>query len=202
MSRSDEIDELVSSVRNFVAHKDSHRMTAPKPDNKLVLTPDTRLSDAQVRAIDAEWETELRALEAAGAIAPGQAASLSLDELEEAFAKMPDDWEPAPVISAAPKNGFVGFDKDAAEPTPQATSPELTPEAQMVANVVDTNELESIIASKIGGLIDQDALRALVVKTVHEELTGELGERITRNVRKLVRREINRVITSRDLEGD
>ena len=62
--------------------------------------------------------------------------------------------------------------------------------------------MEALIVAKIAELVDQDALRALVVKTVHEELGGELGERITRNVRKLVRREINRVMMSRDLSGD
>ena len=50
--------------------------------------------------------------------------------------------------------------------------------------------------------IDQDALRALVVDIVHDELSGALGERITRNVRKLVRREINRVLTSREMGQD
>ena len=33
-----------------------------------------------------------------------------------------------------------------------------------------------------------------------EELQGALGERITRNVRKLVRREIQRALTAQDLE--
>jgi hypothetical protein len=47
--------------------------------------------------------------------------------------------------------------------------------------------------------LDEKTLRALVVATVHEELSGEFGERITRNVRKLVRREINRVLASREL---
>jgi len=50
--------------------------------------------------------------------------------------------------------------------------------------------------------LDADALRALVIATVHEELGGELGERITQNVRKLVRREINRVLASYDIGTD
>jgi hypothetical protein len=43
---------------------------------------------------------------------------------------------------------------------------------------------------------DEDALRRLVADVLREELQGELGERITRNVRKLVRREIYRAISS------
>ncbi|WP_281983815.1 hypothetical protein [Thalassorhabdomicrobium marinisediminis] len=51
-----------------------------------------------------------------------------------------------------------------------------------------------------GALLDEEALRALVAEVVREELTGPLGERITRNVRKLVRREIYRVLSSQDFD--
>jgi len=47
--------------------------------------------------------------------------------------------------------------------------------------------------------LDEDALRALVSDIVREELQGPLGERITRNVRKLVRREIQRALASQEL---
>jgi hypothetical protein len=47
---------------------------------------------------------------------------------------------------------------------------------------------------------DEAVLRDLVRDLIHEELGGSLGERITRNVRKLVRSEINRALTSRTLE--
>ena len=47
---------------------------------------------------------------------------------------------------------------------------------------------------------DEPALRAAVVRILREELAGELGEKITRNVRKLVSREINRALASHDLD--
>lgn len=47
--------------------------------------------------------------------------------------------------------------------------------------------------------LDEDALRDLVASIVREELQGPLGERITRNVRKLVRREIHRALAAHDL---
>jgi hypothetical protein len=50
------------------------------------------------------------------------------------------------------------------------------------------------------GLVDEEALRALVAELIRKELQGTLGERITRNVRKLVRREIQRALMSRDYE--
>lgn len=49
-------------------------------------------------------------------------------------------------------------------------------------------------------VLDEDALRDLVSEIVRQELTGELGERITRNVRKLVRREIHRALLTREFE--
>jgi cell pole-organizing protein PopZ len=47
--------------------------------------------------------------------------------------------------------------------------------------------------------LDEDSLRELVADIVRSELQGALGERITRNVRKLVRREIHRALTAQDL---
>ncbi|MEM9709160.1 MAG: hypothetical protein AAF871_10245 [Pseudomonadota bacterium] len=48
-------------------------------------------------------------------------------------------------------------------------------------------------------LLDEIGLRDLVAEIVREELQGGLGERITRNVRKLVRAEIQRAFAARDL---
>jgi hypothetical protein len=47
---------------------------------------------------------------------------------------------------------------------------------------------------------DEDVLRDLVRDLIREELTGSLGERITRNVRKLVRAEIARALAVREFE--
>ncbi|WP_299557575.1 hypothetical protein [uncultured Sulfitobacter sp.] len=50
------------------------------------------------------------------------------------------------------------------------------------------------------GLMDEETLRDLVSEIVRSELQGALGERITRNVRKLVRREIHRALTAQEME--
>ncbi len=162
-------------------------MVAPKPADKLVLTADTRLSDDQVKAIDAEWAAELLALEKAGIVAPGKAVELSVTELEEAIAKLPEDW-------AQGKPGLAFPDK--------ANDSSTAAETPLQVASLDTAAIENLVTATMDDAIDQDALRALVVKIVHEELSGELGERITRNVRKMVRREISRVMTSRELSGD
>ena len=50
-----------------------------------------------------------------------------------------------------------------------------------------------------GGGITRAALAQIVRDIVREELQGQMGERVTRNVRKLVRREIHRALTTSDL---
>lgn len=66
----------------------------------------------------------------------------------------------------------------------------------------DAREPEDILLAEDAEerILDEDTLREIVVQTVREELMGELGERITRNVKKLVRREIHRAIASREFE--
>ncbi len=49
-------------------------------------------------------------------------------------------------------------------------------------------------------ILDEESLRELVADIVRQELQGALGERITRNVRKLVRREIHRALTAQELD--
>jgi len=49
-------------------------------------------------------------------------------------------------------------------------------------------------------ILDEDMLRELVTRLVREELQGSVGERITRNVRRLVRREIQRAMSLKDFE--
>lgn len=48
--------------------------------------------------------------------------------------------------------------------------------------------------------LNEDMLRDIVRDMVQAELQGALGERITRNVRKLVRAEISRALASRDFD--
>ena len=48
--------------------------------------------------------------------------------------------------------------------------------------------------------VDEETLREIVSEMVRDELQGDLGDRITRNVRKLVRREIHHALATRDFE--
>lgn len=49
-------------------------------------------------------------------------------------------------------------------------------------------------------VLDEDALRELVARMVREELQGNVGERITHNVRRMVRREIARALALQNFE--
>ncbi len=49
-------------------------------------------------------------------------------------------------------------------------------------------------------ILDEESLRDMVADIVRQELQGPLGERITRNVRKLVRREIYRALATNELD--
>ena len=49
-------------------------------------------------------------------------------------------------------------------------------------------------------LLDEETLREIVAEIVREELKGAFGEQITRNIRKLVRREIHEFFDVRDGE--
>lgn len=62
----------------------------------------------------------------------------------------------------------------------------------------DDETLDAFLAR--GGGVDEAALRTIVMDIVREELQGPMGERITRNVRKLVRREIMRVLNAQDMD--
>lgn len=63
----------------------------------------------------------------------------------------------------------------------------------------DADDAVGLFSAGDEAVIDLEMLRDLVAEIIREELQGPLGERITRNVRMLVRREINRALESRNL---
>lgn len=64
----------------------------------------------------------------------------------------------------------------------------------------DSDDALGLFSAGDEAVIDMEMLRDLVAEIIREELQGPLGERITRNVRMLVRREINRALESRQLD--
>ncbi|MEM8570821.1 MAG: hypothetical protein AAGG56_07900 [Pseudomonadota bacterium] len=51
-------------------------------------------------------------------------------------------------------------------------------------------------------ILDEEALRSVINALIREELQGELGDRISRNLRKLIRREIGEVMAEQRTRED
>lgn len=110
---------------------------------------------------------------------------------EDSVETATDSSENSTEDSAPPADPFVFVSRNhhpgpeaQATPASDAAARKPTPEAPVAADMP----------------IDEEALRDLVVDIVREELQGALGERITRNVRRLVRREIHRALASQELD--
>ncbi len=118
-------------------------------------------------------------------------------------AVMADDTpvETAETASEVHNTAEPSLDAAVADDTVVELPKAAAPEAQEpVADL--PNDQDSDLAAYLDGenLIDEEALRDMVAEIVRNELQGVLGERITRNVRKLVRREIYRILSSQDFE--
>lgn len=164
----------------------------------------------------AEAEAEDLAVEEAMASAAGSPAwpqpemqEVDLDAVEEAeviegdsaeVLRLSEAWrdgawplEPAPVAEASDV-ASVPLDADQAE---AAAVAEILAADQQAAQAAPAQAPD--LLGEEDFLIDEEVMRALVRDIIREELQGALGERITRNVRKLVRAEIHRTLLSRDL---
>ena len=127
--------------------------------------------------------------------------------LGAAIGKTRQDWEP---------DGEEGNELSAADASTMEWADDLELDAK--GEPLDTSETDAApepsaatpdtrteppIGAAFGGdnqEMDAEALRDLVSEIVRSELQGALGERITRNVRKLVRREIHRALTAQEME--
>ncbi|WP_323783772.1 hypothetical protein [Leisingera sp.] len=124
------------------------------------------------------------------------------------------EWRDEP-LSARRAGPQAGGGASAADDAPQDAGAEVLPgpgvnDGSTVARAETVAEAAVAEAAAAGaaletltesadGYLDEDSLRELVASIVREELQGPLGERITRNVRKLVRREIQRALAAHDL---
>ncbi|ETX28796.1 hypothetical protein [Roseivivax isoporae] len=105
-------------------------------------------------------------------------------ELEAMIAETDGDWEPEPLSPVAEPL------RPAEPPRPAAAAPREEPKPQPQARAANDD----------APMFDEDMLREMVAEIVRSELQGALGERITRNVRKLVRREIHRALNGQSFD--
>lgn len=136
-----------------------------------------------VAARDDEWEPDGDDSDDENAAAPTEPFSWQ-DEIEDAELVSPDEGlEP-----------YVAEEDDFA---PEVASAEPDPDSAEDNGFLAEDDL---LGDDDPAVLDEEALRDLVTEIVRQELQGSLGERITRNVRKLVRREIHRALATKELE--
>jgi hypothetical protein len=207
---TEEIEDVVSSVRRLVAPQ-----AQPRPISRLlgteplVLTAALRVvSDVEAAPLtplvlegplvqppaDAEAEPVAQT-EPVPEPEPEAVAPVTADhagDLADGPVDSPPVAGPAQAVRAAAEAGdVVPFPLVAPSPPPRAV-----PDEAIAA--VPAEEVEAI-ASDLPAL-DEGAVAKLVRTIIREELQGALGERITQNVRKLVRAEINRALAARALD--
>ncbi|PUB12153.1 hypothetical protein [Yoonia sediminilitoris] len=229
-SNTDEIDEVMSSVRKLVLKNDrtddataNETPNPVQPPERFILTPSLRIEEtaseepsatAQVPTSDqTESADNILHLDPPPQTEELAGLDATLAELEAAVTKQPEDWEADEgetidnedwAVSAFAAPEATSFFEDTDSPdTSDGEEPiqaDTTEDAVFAADGTfqPDDELKAFFPEG-GSRIDQAALRELIVEIVHEELTGEVGERISRNVRKLVRREINQMLAARKL---
>lgn len=195
-----EIEDVLSSIRRLVS-EDLRGTAAPapeplrKPVPRLVLTEALRVDAPRAPA----------AVEAPAAQPLALAARLAeleaiLDAQEQAFDDEADAATPVPIPLVA----------RVAEPV-TAPEPAAVPEApfrdddNLVAEAVDHFAWTEAAPQQVAqpsqptspALLDEGLLRELIRDVLREELQGDIGERVTRNLRKMIRTEIGRALTAR-----
>jgi hypothetical protein len=171
---------------------------APQPD-----ATDSTWADAPIPFVPLRRRAEdLAARVAAGAVVEPPAAVAAPaegDPVSEAapLESAPEEPKEAPdtaeaLDAAAESEAVVAPSPEpAADPQPATASQAAPP--LMATDLYDADGTPLAV-------LDETALSEIVRQVLRAELQGELGERITRNVRKLVRAEINRALLARDLD--
>lgn len=142
--------------------------------------------------------------------------SAKIEALEAAIARTEDQWEPdgesndaysgtrTGAVAWATDTGFSASEraKASAESRPDEAEvgepPAFLRSSPGSGSRVHENDAADDLTASV--TMGEDELREQIAEIVRQELQGALGERITRNIRKLVRREINRALAAQNLE--
>ncbi len=206
-----EIDEVMSSVRKLVsrgerspdATTDGDALSeAATASEKLILTPALRVDepdaqDAEPPATSDGNRANVLVLDPEKHAEPGP-HDATIAQLAAAVAGPVEDWQPEETETFDEADWAVSAMGASDEPEffDATEEPERQEEHADVSSDPD-DELAAFLPQEPA--IDPAMLREMIAQIVREELAGDTGERITRNVRKLVRREINLILASRDL---
>ena len=82
-----------------------------------------------------------------------------------------------------------------ADPVEEMSDPQISDAVDDDAAALPEDEAQHEVED-----IDEERLRQIVREVLLEELTGPLGEKMTRNIRKMLRREVDRAMSLREFE--
>lgn len=195
----------------------------PRAPARLVLTPAQRVGEDAEGEAEAPGAPGAPVLVLSPALSGGGARAGEARGIEDAvedagretWAWEPDgseepDWTPGWTLGGGAEDGAEAappvFRHRSRAAAPAAAPPVAEPPAASRARDARSDpglQPDARMApAPVVEALDEDRLRALVTEVVREvvraELQGELGERVTRNLRKLVRREVFRVLDGRD----
>ncbi|WP_071798700.1 hypothetical protein [Natronohydrobacter thiooxidans] len=217
MSRRD-IEDVLTSIKRLVSQEAQSR---PNPEpalartGKLILTPALRVapeaeSAAPATPIAANDPAPTEPLAPtppaeAPAAEAGTPASYSLiRRISEAGAIPPAQPDLAPegdafdaFSGAEPDQAMEGLEDSALEATLARLEAVLSGKPVPPAESAEATETPDATTPEGEQIIDEGMLYQLVAHIVRQELQGELGEKITRNIRKLVRQEVARELQLR-----
>ncbi|HEY9038627.1 MAG TPA: hypothetical protein VIN05_06765 [Roseovarius sp.] len=201
----DPIDHAADTGAPETGTKDSETVEAPRDAKAELKARVAELEEVVSRQAD-QWEPDGASLDAnsGGPVAPLPWEEIAASTDEEADTDASADTGEAAHQGAArgPDISAPGLALDeTADPAgdmPANPFEDMAADDSADADHSDKRGDRDLLATN-DELIDQDALRDLVADIVRQELQGALGERITRNVRKLVRREIHRALASDEL---
>lgn len=189
-AKSNEIDEVMSSVRKLVSKTERN---ADSDADRLLLTPALRVEEGS--AGEAAPQNNVLRLDASRVV-DDNGLDNTIAELEAAMTHSPEEWEPEETET---------FDETSWAVSAIAAQAKQDEDDLEEDEPVLPTEEEPDPATELAEFFQQDmpkdkeALREMIVQIMREELSGETGERITRNVRKLIRREVNQILAMRDL---
>ena len=164
-------------------------------------------------AVDAQpddWEAEIGDVQPAteffseswGFPAPEAAAAAEIPNLEHSdhfeMTETVPSWAQEDAGEAAEEDGAPVM-QGTIEPDPVWAD---AAEASAIAELAEAPDQDAFLDENLdaGMRFDEDVLRELVRDILREELAGKMGERITRNIRKLVRAEIARSLAAHEFD--
>ncbi len=211
---SDDPDDVVARIEARIERGEEAQPTPPQEAREPAPVPETGPDDSFDAALSAAVAASKAGKPLPEEAQPDEADSVSQAEPQiaslELAATEPDERtisgpadathratplsEPAPVADEV-----ISAEANADEASVGTEAP--ATDAQTAEAQVQTEPAaEAVVEAALNALPTEEALRLLVARLMREELQGKLGERITQNVRKLVRREMKRVLEARNLD--